>query len=142
FVLCLVAADRRFALEVPGERLEHCLRHERGARVVEMDPIPAARRFAAPAIELWSGGQSGGDHARKGRGIGPWAQVVVSSFPFPRRRRRPDTALRFKRNVLLGPLFRVGTTKAGETCPRYTRFLTTNHTLRLKRGAEIGRAHV
>src|SRR5881396_2164891 len=48
----------------------------------------------------------------KGRGIGPCAQVVVSSFPFPRRRRGPDTALRFKRNVLPGPLFRVGTTKA------------------------------
>src|SRR5947208_8997175 len=50
----------------------------------------------------------------KGRGIGLGAQVVVSSFPFPRRRRGPDTALRFKRNVLPGPLFRVGTTKAGD----------------------------
>src|SRR5438067_12540721 len=50
----------------------------------------------------------------KGRGIGPCAQVVVSSFPFPRRRRGPDTALRFKRNVLPSPLFRVGTTKAGD----------------------------
>src|SRR6266516_6079963 len=50
----------------------------------------------------------------KGRRIAPCAQVVVSSFPFPRQRRGPDTALRFKRNVLPGPLFRVGTTEAGD----------------------------
>src|SRR3989454_1530990 len=91
FVLCLVAADRRFALEVPGERLEHCLRHERGARVVEMDAIPAARRFAAPAIEVRWGGRKGGgsgSHIWKGRGNITRAQgtpVRAAALPAPPR---------------------------------------------------------
>src|SRR5213593_2478129 len=42
-----------------------------------------------------------------GRGM---ATLSLSS-DFPRRRRGPDTTLRFKRSASLGPLFRVGITK-------------------------------
>ena len=66
FVGRFIAADRRLALEKPRECLEHGLRHERGARVVEMDPLPASRRLAAPTVELGGGGgeRKGGGGSR------------------------------------------------------------------------------
>src|SRR5205807_2417916 len=72
FVLCLVAPDRRLALEMRRDRLEHWLGHERRASVVQVNPVPAPRCLAAPAVELgWGGGEGGrssGGHVGKVRG--------------------------------------------------------------------------
>ncbi len=88
FVLRLVGADRGFALEVRRERQEHRLGHERRARVVQMDPVPAPRRLAAPAVELGRRGQNGrrgsSRHVGKARGMTSRAQVGPG-FTYPRR---------------------------------------------------------
>src|SRR5207244_12316553 len=63
-----------------GGRLERRRGHQRRGRVVEVDPVPASRRLATPAVELgWGGGEGGrssGRHVGKGRGMGSGAQVV------------------------------------------------------------------
>ena len=48
----LVAADPRFQLEVLDHRLQHHVRHQRGAGVVQMDDPLAARRLGAGLLDV------------------------------------------------------------------------------------------
>jgi len=47
-----VGADLRFELQVLDARVEHRLRHQRGARVVHVIAIGTSRGFAAPLRKL------------------------------------------------------------------------------------------
>ena len=48
----LVPADLGFECEVLGHRIDHRLRHERGARVVEVDTPSAAGRVVTKTLEV------------------------------------------------------------------------------------------
>ncbi len=108
FIGCFIPADRRFPLEEPDERLKHRLRHERGTRVVETDPVPASRRLAAPAVQLGSGGQSGGNHRHERS----WDRTLCSSrrvlvpVPTPEAWARYGTALQAQ--CITGPTLQSG----------------------------------
>ena len=66
-VFRLIAADRRLALEMLSERLQHNLGHQGRARVVQMNPVAASRSVAAPTVELGRDGEGSGSgrHVRK-----------------------------------------------------------------------------
>ena len=92
FIGCFIAADRRFPLEEPDERLKHRLRHERGTRVVEVDPLPASRRLAAPAVQLgWDGRRGGGPGGHGGKVAG-WAFLLKSHAPSQEFRLTPGAS--------------------------------------------------
>ena len=61
----LVAADRRLEPQVLHSGVEHGCRHQRGARVVEVDARAAARRVCAQALDLLEFERFGGGGATR-----------------------------------------------------------------------------
>jgi hypothetical protein len=49
----LVSADPGLELEVVDDRVDHGPRHQRGAGIVEVEPIPTSRRVVAGGLEIY-----------------------------------------------------------------------------------------